>query len=34
MLKYADVKTYAAVKNWFEEHPGCKPMRDARTSPF
>lgn len=34
MLKYADVEPFAAVKAWFEEHPGCQPIRDARGSPF
>ncbi|MEO1573342.1 MAG: isochorismatase family protein [Pseudomonadota bacterium] len=34
MLKYADVESFEAVKAWFEAHPGCEPIRDARGSPF
>ena len=34
MLKYADVEAFAAVEAWFEQHPGCKPIREERGSPF
>ena len=34
MLKYADVEPVTAVRNWFEEHPGCKPIRTARGCDF
>ncbi len=34
MLKYADVEAFTAVEAWFEQHPGCKPIREERGSPF
>ncbi len=30
MLKYADVEPFEAVAAWFEDHPGCAPIRQAR----
>lgn len=34
MLKYADVEPVARVRDWFENHPGCEPIRTARGAPF
>jgi len=34
MLKYADVEPVSAVKNWLQQHPGCKPIRQARGCSF
>ena len=34
MLKYADVEPVQAVKDWFEQHPGCEPIRAARGCKF
>lgn len=34
MLKYADVEPVSVVKDWFENHPGCKPIREARGCSF
>ena len=34
MLKYADVEPVSAVKTWLENHPGCKPIREARGCEF
>jgi nicotinamidase-related amidase len=34
MLKYADVEPVSAVKTWLENHPGCKPIRQARGCGF
>jgi maleamate amidohydrolase len=34
MLKYADVEPVATVKAWLEQHPGCRPVREARGCPF
>ena len=30
MLKYADVELFETVRAWFEAHPGCPPIREAR----
>ena len=30
MLKYADVEPFETVRAWFEAHPGCSPIREAR----
>ncbi len=34
MLKYADVESQQTVAAWFEAHPGCPPIRQARRAPF
>ena len=34
MLKYADVTSFAETKEWYENHPGCLPIREARGAPF
>ena len=34
MLKYADVEPVAAVVDWLTNHPGCKPIRQARGCSF
>lgn len=34
MLKYADVEPVTTVRDWFENHPGCEPIRTARGCPF
>jgi maleamate amidohydrolase len=34
MLKYADVEPVQSVKDWYQNHPGCKPIREARGSSF
>ena len=34
MLKYADVEPAQAVKAWLQNHPGCKPIREARGCEF
>ena len=34
MLKYADVEPVSTVEAWFEQHPGCEPIRSARGAPF
>jgi maleamate amidohydrolase len=34
MLKYADVESVQTVKDWFENHPGCKPIRETRGCSF
>ncbi|MEM7587764.1 MAG: isochorismatase family protein [Acidobacteriota bacterium] len=34
MLKYADVEPVQTVKAWLEDHPGCKPIREARGCSF
>jgi len=34
MLKYADVTSFAETKDWYENHPGATPIREARGAPF
>ena len=34
MLKYADVEPFEVVAAWFESHPGCSPIRQARQIGF
>lgn len=34
MLKYADVESVTTVREWLENHPGCKPIRQARGCEF
>ena len=34
MLKYADVEPVATVKDWYTNHPGCPPIREARGCEF
>lgn len=34
MLKYADVEPVVNVKAWYEAHPGCQPIREARGCSF
>jgi len=34
MLKYADVEPTSTVREWLENHPGCRPIRQARGCAF
>ena len=34
MLKYADVEPVDSVLDWFRQHPGCEPIREARGASF
>jgi len=34
MMKYADVEPVSAVRGWFDNHPGCPPIRAARGCEF